>query len=106
MKIFGKAFIVADPEEVNNINFNMDIKEKVIQHEIALIKVKITHADYFENHAAEPIHKSSFKNILIDLYKWVFNQQPDLSPFQRIPSGLKFSEKPVLRNLNFVYDEI
>ncbi len=79
LKILGKAYIVTDPEEVNSaFSIPAEIKEKAMSNELALLKVKITHADYFES---APVKKKGtllekLKNIRLSLFKWAFPEYP------------------------------
>ena len=80
LKILGKAFIVTDPEEINSlICINEEIKEKARKNEVVLLKVKVSHADYFESLSPAPQRHSSIfsklKNIRILFHKWAFHHQ-------------------------------
>src|SRR5579872_4542548 len=47
LHVSGKAFIVADPEEINSLVYE-DIREQAAGH-MVLIKVKMIAAEYFES---------------------------------------------------------
>jgi hypothetical protein len=83
LMIQGKAFIVNDPEEVNNIFFVDDeIKRDVNFGRIILIKVKIQCADYFER--KPDALKSEVKNIPAQLYNLFFKPHEEAHKPQRI----------------------
>ena len=90
LKILGKAFIVNDPEEMNTIIYiNDEIKDKARKEEIALIKVKITHADYWEKKPAHRPGNSILKTARLHLYKWFTHSQDgelSLDTFKKIPA--------------------
>lgn len=100
LKIFGKAFIVTDPEEINSIFYLSDeIREKATKNEIVLIKVKISHADYFEkkHHAVES--RVSLKKIPTRIYKWMINQRHyKLSASMKFPVSGMISADQVFSN--------
>jgi hypothetical protein len=74
LKILGKAFIVHDPEEIGSIeSLDETIKNKACLNEIVLIKVRVTHANYFRKAPEVPSKPSILKNIRSLLYKWLVN---------------------------------
>src|SRR5258708_39675624 len=49
LKIFGKAFLVNDPEEINHLeSLHENIKQQARYDETVLIKVQMSHAEYFD----------------------------------------------------------
>ncbi|PWT72907.1 MAG: hypothetical protein C5B59_14720 [Bacteroidetes bacterium] len=88
LKIIGTAFIVIDPEEINSILYlSEETRVKALKNEIVLIKVRISHADYFEkklHHA----HKMNLKDVSTRIYKWFFHpRQFSPSVFKKSPVG-------------------
>lgn len=81
LKILGKAFIVTDPEEINGLTcITEETKDKVRKNEVVLLKVKVSHADYFESSSPMPQRHSSsifskLKNIRILFHKWASHHQ-------------------------------
>lgn len=102
MKILGKAFMVIDPEDINSIIYMEEgLKQKARNNEIVLIKVSITHADYFEKITTEPVKINSvFQNIRTLLNKWFFDPQHghDLSGFKKIPVGAVMNKRNIISN--------
>jgi general stress protein 26 len=90
LHISGKAFIINDPEEVNNLVY-ADIMDKVPDH-MVLIKVKMMKADYFES--LEVSHVGWWRDLRTQLYGWLFNTKPGYKPYhlhQDIPLALLHS---------------
>jgi hypothetical protein len=87
LKILGKAFIITDPEEINNIQIMPEARERALRQEIVLIKVKITNADYFEQKPEKVVHHSVFKGAIGFLQRWIFRLRRgyDLSLYKKIP---------------------
>ncbi len=89
LKLLGKAFIVTDPEEINTADIEESVKERARKKEIVLIKVKISHADYFEKPViAATAHHSMFKNIFSYIYRLIFHPQHEyrLPAFKELPA--------------------
>jgi general stress protein 26 len=71
LKIAGKAYIVADPEEINSIDFvDEDFKRGVFEANEVLLKVKIHTADYFARRTKAP--KMELKQWLSEAYNYFF----------------------------------
>jgi general stress protein 26 len=87
LKVLGNAFIVTDPEEINSIDsIEASLRKRVMMHELVLLKVKITHADYSEKADAKPSPVSLLKTIKSSVYKWfLHNDQQQSLTFERIP---------------------
>jgi hypothetical protein len=72
LNITGKAFLVLDPEEVNNLfSVPEEIKSKVQAKELVLLNVKIKTADYFirKGHS----EKKNYKEILHSWFSGLFS---------------------------------
>lgn len=81
MKIDGKAHIVHDPEDVNNlIDLPEDAKYKAVTRQGVLIRVRIMYVHYFESREA---NTASWVERLKDLFnQWVYNQRPGYRPYR------------------------
>jgi hypothetical protein len=74
LKITGKAFVVNDPEELNNLAIvPEDIKQRIRNGKIVLMKLHIQNAEYFEKNIPEPEY--SLPKIKNQFYKWFSHQQ-------------------------------
>ncbi|HXB42979.1 MAG TPA: hypothetical protein VNV85_02935 [Puia sp.] len=83
LKIQGKAFIIHNEEQINNIHFlPSQVKNAIISGGTALVKVQIQFADYFES---QPLGKrTERKNFSSHVYNLFFKPyQPPLKS-QRI----------------------
>ncbi|HEY4966044.1 MAG TPA: pyridoxamine 5'-phosphate oxidase family protein [Puia sp.] len=92
LKIFGMAFLVNDPEEINNVEcLNEQIKKQVRENDSVLIKVKISHADYVENAPAGASAKDILRQVKQKIYRWFqLSQSTADSHFSKIPAELKY----------------
>lgn len=73
LKIIGKACIVNDPEELNDLlNVSEEVKSKAM-HQVVLVKVKMQSAEYVENTVTETGGLAQM--IRAQLNKW-FGYQP------------------------------
>ena len=60
LKVAGKAFIVNDPEELSGLDVvDEKTKQKAINRELVLMKVKIQFADYYETASEPSLHWSA-----------------------------------------------
>jgi general stress protein 26 len=91
MKIFGKAFLVNDPEEINNAEcLNENIKEQVRRSETVLVKVEVTKAEYVET-PMKSTTKSVLHQVKHKLYNWFQLSQPEEGArFRKIPVETKY----------------
>lgn len=79
LHITGKAYIVSDPEEMNNL-MDEDIRTQMIGDRV-LIKVKMGKVDYFENTlGGQPA--GWWKDLRTHLHAWLFNTRPGYKPYQ------------------------
>jgi len=78
LHLTGKAFIITDPEEINNLVFD-EIKERVADH-MVLIKVKMTKVDYFES-SIPANHTGWWRDLRTQLHAWLFNIRPGYKPY-------------------------
>jgi len=79
MKIAGKACIVSQPEEVNNLGSLPDDAKEKAMHQLVLVKVKIQSAEYYQN---VPERSSSWlQGIQTQFNKWL-KPQPNYRPYK------------------------
>jgi general stress protein 26 len=92
LTLFGMAFLVSDPEEINNVEWlDIQIKQRALTNESVIIKVKISHADYVEKSPAKITAKSILRQVKNNIYHW-FRWVPangDLN-FPKIPARIKY----------------
>ena len=83
LHVTGKAFIVSDPEELNEIvNVSDDIRHKAMNHRV-LIKFKIMNAEYYD-HRIEP--NSALQKMKTTVMKFLFGEKPTYRPYRLEPS--------------------
>ena len=78
LHVSGKAFIVTDPEEINNLEHD-DIREQA-DAGLVLIRVKMMKADYFES-APAAAQSSWWRDLRNQLHTWMFNTRPGYKPY-------------------------
>jgi hypothetical protein len=89
LKIFGKAFLVNDPEEINSVDCLMEpVKQQARNGEAVLIKVQTTHAEYTEKNGEKTPAKSLLNQVKNKLYHWFQMVNPDTA--HRIPVQIKY----------------
>jgi len=80
LQITGKARIVNDPEELNElIGLSEEIKTKAFK-EMVLIKVKISNAEYYD-YNWQAARRNTIKGWITRLYNWLFKEQYRPEPF-------------------------
>jgi hypothetical protein len=92
LKIFGMAFLVNDPEEINSAEcLNEQIKKQARGNDSVLIKVKISRADYIENAPVHATAKNLFLQVKHKIYRWFQLSHSTGDPhFPKIPVEVKF----------------
>jgi general stress protein 26 len=87
LKIFGKAFLVNDPEEINNVEcVNENTKQQARKNESVLVKVKITRAEYVEKAPVKRTAKALVNQVKNKIFRWFQLSQPDRGlDYQKIP---------------------
>ena len=78
LHVSGKAFIVTDPEEINNLEYE-DIKGQAGSG-LVLIRVKMMKAEYFE-HAPMAAPTNWWRDLRNQLHTWMFNTRPGYKPY-------------------------
>jgi len=75
IQLNGKAMIVDDPEQLNNLPLDLQAPGK----NMVLLKVKIAKVDYYEPWDLKKTSWiTSMKNTL---YKWIYNEEPQYQPY-------------------------
>lgn len=83
LNVTGKAFIVTDPEELNDvINVEDEVRRKAISH-LVLVKFKIMHAEYYERNEQT---NTVLQKMKTSVGKWLFGERPAYRPFRLQPS--------------------
>ena len=83
LQMSGKAFIITDPEELNDvINVADDVRQKAMNH-MVLIKFKMIHAEYYDQSVQtnNMLHK-----VRTSFGKWLFGEKPAYRPYHLQPS--------------------
>ncbi|MEJ7768168.1 MAG: pyridoxamine 5'-phosphate oxidase family protein [Chitinophagaceae bacterium] len=78
--IEGKAYIINDPEDINNL---MDLPEEVkyqAMHERVLIKLRIKHINYYESRKSTASH--GLNTVKDKFNQLIFNQRPGFRPYR------------------------
>jgi general stress protein 26 len=92
LKVFGKAFLVNDPEEINSVDcLTENTRQQAMKSETVLVKVKITRAEYVETAPAKLTAKTILHQVRSKLYRWFQHSQPDGNmDYRRIPVQVKY----------------
>jgi hypothetical protein len=92
MKIFGKAFLVNDPEEINNAEcLHESVKQQALYDGTMLIKVQMSHAEYVETAPAKASTKTILNHMKSKIFRWFhLTQQEGGLAYQRIPAEVKY----------------
>ena len=79
----GKAFIITDPEELNDvINVADDVRQKAMNH-MVLIKFKMVHAEYYDQSVQT---NTMLHKVRTSFGKWLFGEKPAYRPYRLQPS--------------------
>ena len=92
LKIFGKAFLVNDPEEINSVEcLNETTKQQARRSETVLIKVQMSHAEYVEKAPVKASTKTILNRVKNKIYRWFqFSQTDGSLDYERIPVEVKY----------------
>ena len=92
LNLSGTAFLVCDPEEINNAEcLNDHVKKLAREHGSVIIKVKISHADYVEKAPVKVSAKTIIQQVKNKIYRWFQLSRTDGDHhFPRIPVHVKF----------------
>ena len=100
LKILGKAFVVNDPEEINNAEcLHETIKQQATYNETVLIKVQMSHAEYVGTTPAKISTKSILSRAKNKFFHW-FHLSPheETVAYQKIPADVKYSSQSSFSN--------
>ena len=78
LHVSGKAFIVTDPEDINEL-VDDDIRALVGNH-LVLIRVKMLKADYFDS-SVSSVHHGWWGELKNQLHTWMYNTRPGYKPY-------------------------
>jgi general stress protein 26 len=100
LKIFGKAFLVNDPEEINIAEcLNENIRQQVRSSDSILIKVQMSHAEYVETAAAKTSTKSILNHVRNKISRWFQHSHHEEGlAYQRIPAEVKHPSQSSFSN--------
>jgi hypothetical protein len=92
LKIFGRAFLVNDPEEINSVEcLTEHTKEQARKNETILVSVKISCAEYSEKAPVKVSAKTLVYQVKNKIYQWFQMSQADtIMGYQRIPVKIKY----------------
>jgi general stress protein 26 len=83
LQITGKAFIVTDPEELNEVvNVTDDVRFKAMNN-LVLIKFKIMHAEFYDRSVPT---NTMLQKVKTSFGKWLFGERPVYRPYRLQPS--------------------
>jgi general stress protein 26 len=100
MKIFGKAFLVNDPEEINNADcLHESVKQQALYNETVLIKVQMSHAEYVETAHGKGSTRTLLNQMKSKIYRWfqLTLHETGLA-YQKIPAEVKYPSYSLLQN--------
>ena len=90
LKVFGKAFLVSDPEEINSAECLVEpVKQQARDGETILIKVQTTHAAYSEKTNEKASAKKLINQVKNRIYQWFQLAHPETT--QRVPVQITYS---------------
>lgn len=79
----GKAFIVTDPEELNDvINVTDEVRQNAMNHYV-LIKFKIIHAEFYDRSEQA---NTMLQKVRTSVSKWLLGEKPAYRPYRLQPS--------------------
>ncbi len=91
LKILGKAFLVNDPEEINNAECLQETgKHQAMYNETVLIKVQLSHAEYVETAPVKVSSKTIINQVKNKIFRWFhLSHHEEGLAYQRIPAEVK-----------------
>ena len=100
LKIIGKAFLVNDPEEINNTeNLHETIKQQSRYNETVLIKVQMSHAEYVETAPVKTSAKKILNQVKNKIFRWFhLSQHEEGLAYQKIPAEVKHPSQSSFSN--------
>jgi general stress protein 26 len=100
LKILGKAFVVNDPEEINNAEcLHETIKHQATYNETVLIKVQMSHAEYVETAPGRTSTKAMLSQVRHKLFRWFhLSHHEEGVAYQKIPAEVKYAPQSSFTN--------
>ena len=100
LKIFGKAFLVNDPEEINHAEcLHENIKQQARFDETVLIKVQMSHAEYIDTAPVRTSTKTILSQVKNKIFRWFYLSQHEESlAYQKIPAEVKHQSQSSFSN--------
>ncbi len=91
LQIMGKAFIIdeKDPAIDELAHVSIEVKDNAM-HELVLMKVKITNAEYYDNSVRE--NKYWVNDITQKIQRWFFSAKLGYKPYDLKPGGFAHQE--------------
>jgi general stress protein 26 len=87
LKILGKAFIVNDPEDINDVDgLSEYIKQKARINELVILKVQISHADYTAKNPSKISGRLLLIRIKSLIRQWFVSRPESPEFFSSIPA--------------------
>jgi hypothetical protein len=84
----GKANLVTDPEEINELLYLPEPMKQRARNEQLLIKLKVTHIEYAEKKVKNP--NGSMDNILLAFNRFFNSRQSGYRPYKLQPHSVSF----------------
>jgi hypothetical protein len=99
LKIIGKAFMVNDPEEINNMEcLAENIKHQARSNETVLIKVQMSHAEYVDKAAAK-VPKNIIHQVKNKIYRWFHLSHHETGfDYQKVPAEIRHTPQSSFSN--------
>jgi general stress protein 26 len=100
LKILGKAFLVNDPEEINNADCLQEtVKQQARFNETVLIKVQMSHAEYVETAPVKTSSKAILNQVKNKIFRWFHlpHHEGGLA-YQKIPAEVKHQTQSSFSN--------
>jgi general stress protein 26 len=100
LKILGKAFLVNDPEEINNADcLHETVKQQARFNETVLIKVQMSHAEYVETVPTKTSSKAILKQVKNKIFRWFhLSHAEEGLAYQKIPAEVKHPSQSAFSN--------
>ncbi len=97
IKIFGKAFLVNDPEEINGLEgMDESIKEQTRSGQALLMRVQISSAEYSEKSSDKAFAKGLVNQMKSKLFQWFQMSRPGSQ--LRIPVHINYPSVSAFSN--------
>jgi general stress protein 26 len=79
LHITGKAVIINDPEELNNlVSLDENIRFGAVNNKYILLKMRIQQAEYYERHSHK--YGMGWNKFVSKIFHWLFDHKPSMRP--------------------------